>query len=363
MFSSLESFKDFCESLAVMALLALAYGQIQRLCRTKTQADMLLGLLFGAVAVYCMLDPLEPTEGVLFDMRHVPVVVAAVYLRWPGAVLTLGITMGVRFALGGTGMPSGLFGLGLNFGIAILLGHVTARPDGRTWRELAVIAGGSTVGLVSILTLPGGIGPQILATIGVVLAPLTAVGVLVTARVLEREIAVLSREKTLLTDAQTDPLTGLLNRRGFEAAYDRRRNTAQPPLGVALMLLDLDHFKSLNDRYGHAFGDTVLRTVSDRIRAAQGPDAIIARIGGEELVVQTPRPTEASAIEAAQSLCDKIRDQPIVTADGQAVQVTVSIGVVWTPAIANRDRALRTADAALYQAKNDGRDRAVLFAA
>ena len=166
----------------------------------------------------------------------------------------------------------------------------------------------------------------------------------------------------LQRDAQTDPLTGLSNRRGFEAmaAQDLARASAfgEP---LSLMMLDLDHFKSINDCFGHAAGDAVLQEMSRRWRALLRAHDEIARVGGEEFCLLLPRAGTQHMTSVASKLLDATRREPMVLpGTGQAITVTVSIGVVGVDRCTDEvslESLMALADAALYRAKERGRDR------
>jgi diguanylate cyclase (GGDEF)-like protein/hemerythrin-like metal-binding protein len=154
--------------------------------------------------------------------------------------------------------------------------------------------------------------------------------------------------------AGTDRLTGLWNRRRFEEAAAMEISLARRRKGpVSLLLFDLDHFKRVNDTYGHATGDLVLvelvRNVREQLRES---DALI-RWGGEEFIVLTP----ATRLEGAMSLAEKIRVAVATHAFSQIGQMTVSIGVAEFTAGMNFDTWIHCADEALYQAKAEGRNR------
>lgn len=165
----------------------------------------------------------------------------------------------------------------------------------------------------------------------------------------------------LAAAAMRDPLTGLLNRRGFDLAATQALDAGAG--SAAALMCDLDHFKSINDRFGHEFGDEALRRIAARLRQALAPrPALLARQGGEEFVVLLPdaRLDEAAALaEGVRAACAA---EMIEFADLTA-NVTVSIGVA---AGAERGAGMRAligrADAALYQAKREGRNRVVLAA-
>jgi len=178
-------------------------------------------------------------------------------------------------------------------------------------------------------------------------ALISSVAIAYRIRLLSRERdAAVAAETVARRLADTDPLTGLLNRRSFLAQAIGR------PGPQTLLILDLDHFKQVNDTLGHDGGDEVLRVVARTLRALDLPDALIARIGGEEFAIVTPmeRPADANVI------LGRLRS----TRMPFDLRVTASIGTATGPLAAEPDwKALyRAADTALFAAKSAGRDRA-----
>jgi two-component system cell cycle response regulator len=159
--------------------------------------------------------------------------------------------------------------------------------------------------------------------------------------------------------AYRDELTELPNRRGAARQIDvlisrSRRHGHQ----LALLLIDADRFKSVNDEHGHAVGDVVLREISGRLRERVRREDVVGRWGGEEFVVALPETTPDGAAAVAESLREAISAAPI-SADGLELAVTVSIGVAaWTGQ--DLDDLVDRSDQALYAAKAAGRDRVML---
>jgi diguanylate cyclase (GGDEF)-like protein len=158
--------------------------------------------------------------------------------------------------------------------------------------------------------------------------------------------------------AATDALTGLFNRRYFETALSRELARAERTSSrVSLLVLDIDHFKSFNDTYGHAMGDLVLRKVASVLTGALRKADVLARFGGEEFVVVLPQATDRGALESAERLRESV-ERSAIHPGGPRKHVTVSIGVAMFPDDAKTaEELLKTADAALYDAKRSGRNR------
>jgi diguanylate cyclase (GGDEF)-like protein len=174
---------------------------------------------------------------------------------------------------------------------------------------------------------------------------------------LEQERARLIEE--LKTRADTDYLTGILNRRAFATAGNLRlRGAREQDESLAVILFDVDHFKSVNDRYGHDAGDQVLIRITEVVRATLRDGEILARYGGEEFVVM---PTYCG-LEAARALAERLRvlieNEALILSDGQRLRVTASFGVAVAHGLhAALDDLFHSADLALYRAKRNGRNR------
>jgi len=160
--------------------------------------------------------------------------------------------------------------------------------------------------------------------------------------------------------ADHDELTGLLNRRGIWQAVERVRSQASrssTPYCVAI--LDLDHFKLVNDAYGHAAGDEVLRGVATRLREGLRQADWIGRWGGEEIVVLLPSTTVAQAVQSIERMRETVAAGPISTDSGE-ILITLSAGLACSRTGSDDpNEMLARADAALYRAKNAGRNQVV----
>ncbi len=157
--------------------------------------------------------------------------------------------------------------------------------------------------------------------------------------------------------SRTDPVTGIFNRRQLDEDLEGLCQAARRDWGVvAALVIDVDHFKSVNDRHGHQNGDHVLRAVAQRIQGAVRTADIVGRWGGDEFVVLLPRTDYPDAVVVAERLRAAVADQPIFLADAAAISLTVSIGVA-AQTSPDPDELLGLADHCLYQAKSAGRGR------
>ncbi len=177
--------------------------------------------------------------------------------------------------------------------------------------------------------------------------------------------AALERERRRLEEelqfhSEHDPLSGLFNRRRFasELAAAVAQAERYPDAAGSLLLIDLDHFKYVNDTLGHRAGDEMLAAVARALSTRMRESDVIARVGGDEFAVVLPHTPLGAATEVAHSLCEAAAGLMIV-ANGRKVRTTLSIGAVPLGAGMSGEDALALADIAMYEAKEHGRDRVV----
>jgi len=165
-------------------------------------------------------------------------------------------------------------------------------------------------------------------------------------------------EQELFRVSNSDPLTGLANRSVLNEFLQHWQDSS-PPVPAALLFLDVDRFKTINDSLGHYAGDDLLRQVADRLAALIGPGQLAVRLGGDEFVVMAENISESAAWGLAQAVLRQF-DQPFTVA-GRPVRVATSIGLAY--GVSAADDLLRNADAAMYAAKRQGGGRAVRYEA
>ena len=183
-------------------------------------------------------------------------------------------------------------------------------------------------------------------------------------RIMDLQAALLMAQGTLREQATHDALTGLLNRGAIFEIFERELARAKrEEMSVGVLLADVDHFKSVNDTYGHEAGDEVLRHVARRLQGAVRTYDLVGRYGGEELLVVLPQCDDVSAQRIAERARAAVSATPCGTS-GAAVPVTMSVGIATTRSLGTFEPGalVRAADAALYRAKSGGRNRCELAA-
>ncbi len=168
-------------------------------------------------------------------------------------------------------------------------------------------------------------------------------------------------EQRLEQLSQTDYLTGILNRRAISRKLEEEQTTVTAAEeSFCIILLDLDHFKEINDQYGHAVGDQALRHAVERLRNGIRDSDLLGRWGGEEFIIVAPRTSLSEAEGLAERLCRSLAGSRI-TSEGESVEITGSFGVTrYNPGEA-LDTCLKRTDDALYAAKRQGRNRIIVL--
>lgn len=247
-------------------------------------------------------------------------------------------------------------GLMLSVGLlAYLFGHALVRPVRRLSEEAARVAGGN---LDVDIPVTGFSEVSYLTQVFNHMVSSLRYG---REKLSDANKALLETNKELHQLSITDGLTGLLNRKHILELLDREisrsRRYGHP---VSVLMLDIDHFKNINDTYGHQTGDIVMRRLADLFCETVRENDLVGRYGGEEFLILLPDSATQSGVQTAQRIRKRVQDLKI-DASGENVSVTVSIGISSFPQYGqNADAVICAADAALYQAKSNGRNQVVI---
>lgn len=223
-------------------------------------------------------------------------------------------------------------------------------------RQLTLIIGPPLLITVFVLILSGFV-PSYGAVYPVYLATATAVGLIISEMLHHGHVSSFLALKKTEHHATTDPLTGLPNRR----AMHLRLNTAQAQIlrsnsPASLMMADLDHFKRVNDDYGHDVGDEVLIELAQRMQSMLRASDAVARWGGEEFLIMLFGSDQQNGLAVAETLRRLVSDTPFATSAGN-LTITISIGVAQLNSERSIEGTIKAADDALYKAKKNGRNQ------
>jgi len=231
--------------------------------------------------------------------------------------------------------------------VPALLEGEAVLPRERSYLASPLAAGGRVLGVAALThSRPGAFSAEDARLLGVIASQ--------AARALEQGELLRSLERMAITDG----LTHLHNRRYFQVRLEEEiRRARRYAVPVSLILLDIDHFKRVNDEMGHAAGDAVLVQLAGTLRAGVRETEIVARYGGEEFAILLPQTGCSDALVAAERLRGAVEAMTVQTAEGRCVRITISAGVAGCTAGCTAASLVADADSALYRAKQAGRNR------
>ncbi|WP_202405762.1 MULTISPECIES: GGDEF domain-containing protein [Halomonadaceae] len=278
--------------------------------------------------------------------------------NWPRPMLVLYCLSGMLMMtglmaehLGGAGEGEGFMAKGLVVVIALVavLATAGARDLVLTYGIPALALGWVVMGqsLSAVEWFSALIHPMLMAVLGIVVAE----------ELLRVRLAAFAARQELARNASTDVLTGLANRRAFDERLEAEHaRSLRVGSGYALVMTDLDHFKHVNDTWGHEVGDEVLRELAQRLVSVLRTEDMLGRWGGEEFMALLPGAGEREAMTVAEKLRHAVADTLFATSAG-SIPVTTSLGVAVFRGEQLPGMVARRADIALYAAKENGRNR------
>lgn len=352
----LEFIGELVTSFGLGALIVIGYGLVLRHLRGHGMERYASAILFSCGAIAAMMNPVTLNSGYVFDARAVFIALAGPFGGAIAGVIT-GVAAGLtRFLIGGSGTFAGIAGIA----VAMAAGVIFARfgPRRQTLRSLAILGLGTATMVFSLLLTDIDTAGSLFRRVGLPLTLVNILGVMLLGYVLEGTRRGTDHLRVVEFNADRDPLTNLFNRRALaQFAQNLRRQETGDTAHGCVVLFDIDRFKSVNDRYGHARGDVVLRTVADTITHRVRRSDVAVRYGGEEIAVILI----GTAIDDARRVAEQIRrvvEELVFEHENQHFSVTVSAGISAFDADGTQlEHALDFADRALYRAKNAGRNR------
>ena len=326
----------------------------------RTRDKILCGIYSGALGIVLMAFSVHVTPSVILDYRNLAIVFAAIHGGIGTAVIT-GLLMGIfrvsYFGVNTVSIAALIVAMVDSVGCGLIAHYVKKLKTKWIWCVLWCLVIGSTAFLV--LIKDHALLMEILAYYWI--------GTALVSVLLYPYLAFLEdkseKYRKLEEECTTDFLTGLNNVRAFDSYYNQAIQTAQEKgEKLSLLLIDIDFFKKVNDTYGHAEGDVILKELGKILKTTCRSFDIISRNGGEEFSVLLLDCPATQAVEVAERIRTAVEKYPFPLTEGKSINITVSIGVVSYPDVSNDlDRFIEHADTALYRAKREGRNRVVLI--
>jgi len=344
--------------LGVAALVVYGYSWVARTIDRSLLKGTAIGLLFGAGGVISMHDPVVIMPGLIYDARSILLILSPIYGGPVGMIIAALMMLIHRLVIGGIGAIGGSMSILVVAGTGYLFTLMPRSWPGTTWLRSLLLGLATVSSFVVLAFLPRTVAIELFQTAALPVMLANVAGVMLLADLFHREKERIRILRALENEASVDPLTKLPNRRFFQRAADRCAEEAgSKRIPFSVIMLDIDHFKKINDTWGHSAGDTVLAKVADTIREAIRKTDIAARYGGEEIAVLLPRTNRRDAFDVAEKIRRQVEAGSAIV-NGEEIKVTVSLGVASAEAhVHDFQAALKDADTALYRAKSAGRNR------
>lgn len=332
----------------------------------------LRALLFVLAGLYTLYFPIEILDGVITDVRGAVLVGATLFGGWAVGLATALAMIAARIEIGGAGAFAGVAGIALEYVVLLALLLATGCIRRPCSHMVPLIVAAVAVAIIEagslLLIAPWELGRELFATNGPALGLLqfsAAITLGLLLKFYEERARILGdlqqRNAEIEYQAKHDALTGLGNRRLFHEQLEQAIKTAPGNAGkLAVLMLDLDQFRGVNDQLGHSFGDYLLQSVAKRLNASVqqqlGGRGAIMRLGGDEFAVFAQHLSHATQVEhIARRLLQDVRI-PMRLA-GEDLHLTASIGIAVYPEHGKSvETLLQNADAAMFVAKNMGRN-------
>ena len=341
----------FVNTVGAMAVCTILYGLMQRRVQSAILRRAGVGLAFGCGGILIMAQPIILSPGFQADSRAAFVGMAAAFGGPVAAVIAIALTVSARVVIGGNGVVAGAAVIAATAAGALVWRYNVGDTRKRTWREwLSISLLCIAPSALALLAVAGNKWPTSIFLSGVI-----GLIVWLFGKMLETEQRRGQRERELTKEAATDCLTGLPNRRSLEQYVQQLER--EKATGVLFMLIDVDHFKKINDEHGHAVGDAVLRGIGSEIRSTVRDTDFAARVGGEEfaIIVRT------RSSDAGRLVAERFR-KALRVSYGHDQETRISVGGFFFEEEAfNYTKAYQRADEALYGSKLMGRDRVTFF--
>ncbi|WP_058764966.1 diguanylate cyclase [Exiguobacterium chiriqhucha] len=346
-------FLDLCILFTLFTISFLPFRNRPRLTpHSPLKARVLLGVQTGVVALILLANALH-LESFLIDLRAIPISLAVLFGGWVSGTVAAVIFLIGRFFMVTDGVYIGFYLAVLSMiGLVLPISLLRLKLD-NTRTTLLVFMTVSVIdfGIVTFYALPLTVFYPVFLTY-TVMAYGGGCAAYRLLHELRRHFENVQHQQQL---ARTDALTGIANRRLLNEAMANLNVEAKE---YALILVDIDHFKRVNDTYGHDVGDDVLRELGMLLVAESDERHLVGRFGGEEFLIIMPNANREDVTRLAESIREKVSTFPFETSAG-TLHITVSLGACHSNDI-EVDSVLKHADEALYHAKESGRNRFIL---
>lgn len=351
-------YKDLISNIAIVISCLAVSGQLfrQKPMDSSFRTKLLGGIVAGLMGSLLMLFSLKIEDHVMIDFRNFAVIIVSLYGGLPSGLAAAAIIICNRFAFFGVN-PSSLTASLILIALAFIAAYLKNR-NMTTFMKILIsnlfhVAFFSLA--ITFLVKDAGTRNSLYLYYGT----FTLAGGCLAAWMCDFITRSNQNYRKLRETASKDFLTGLNNVREFDETWNIRVSAAmQTGDPLSLLIIDIDHFKLINDKYGHPEGDRILKQLGELLAGAAGTSGIAARNGGEEFSIILPGAARTAAESVAETVRKRVQEHPFFLSGDVEIHITVSVGVASYPESTKEiGQLIKKADECLYRAKNLGRNR------
>ncbi|WP_226579753.1 diguanylate cyclase [Halobacillus litoralis] len=355
----MEIFKDWIANISVMIAGFYIVGKLIKepvTIYSKYREKYRMGYLGAAIGLLLMFFSIQVTDEVMIDLRHIPLILVAYFAGIGPAIVCAGILAFSRFFFGVSDSSILAFATTIIVGVSVGLVGKYFRGEGFRTNILLNIVSMAIISIHLGVVLPESVSNfEVVVYFWIVAIPAGLFALLFFKDIQKSKRLVLQ----LANDSQTDYLTGVGNVRFFYRRLNEYiRGAQKKEKAFALLLLDIDHFKKVNDTYGHDAGDQILMQLSELLQSSARYTDEVSRNGGEEFSILLPQCSAGTAREVAERIRKAVENYKFKLPDGRFIHLTISIGIShYGDGAFLPEELYKKADEALYYAKETGRNK------
>lgn len=322
---------EFVASISLIFVLALAYGAVHRKATGRIPPRLVLGILFGIAAMLEMQRPIEPFDGVLIDMRNIPIALAGAFLGRSGLAACLFIAICSRLFLGGVGTSAGLAGMLIAGGMGYLWHRMTITDGARPYRAMIQLAAMMSLSLFAAVFLPLTTMLWFFDEAAPPLFILYLLAVPLTALVLERERGLIAREQRMQAAAKSNPENGLLTWPFFKRELGCAMTAAPEGVISGLAVINIDNQSWLQRMFGNTDMQLLLGAVRMRLRGAFPQSDLIGLLRDHRIALPLTQEDVVAEAQTAARIQSVIEDDCFLLPGGCRSAARVSVKIFAAP--------------------------------
>ncbi len=319
---------DFVGSLSILIVLAIAFGALRRRLTSGPMTQIVIGLLFGFVAILQMHAPLSPTEGLIVDLRNIPIALAGAFLGWRGLIACFLCAASVRFGIGGVGTNAGILAMALAGFAGIVWAHLHEEMARKRFSALLTLAIAMSCHLVAAMIMPADLANWFFTSAAPSILLLNLICVPIAGYFLDREIQMIANEERILSNSKTDLETGILTGSAFIREVNFKLAASPAGALTGLVVVQLRHKKYFSRTWSDAIRSQVLGALKHRISELNPAIGPIGLTEDHTLVLPFSRFDIADPEDFAMEIKRLIASEAIRLPNGQRASVKVDVDIL-----------------------------------